>query len=192
MLIEEEEGLAAYRRRIADAQHLLGIETRAHERRGLPLCLEARELQLAQRDADGREHRLVPAAGAAWQRMRAAAADAGIRLHLVSAFRSFDYQIELIRRELAQGLAIAEICQSSACPGYSEHHTGRAIDIDTPDLPGLSERFEDTAAFAWLQAHAGAFGFTLSYPRGNAAGYVYEPWHWLYGRDGAVLHEPHF
>ena len=133
-----------------------------------------------QRDADGREHRLTPVAAAAWQGMRAAAAADGVELHLVSAFRSFDYQIELIERKLARGVAIEEICRASACPGYSEHHTGRAVDIDTPDYPGLSEDFEQTAAFEWLCRHAAAHGFSLSYPRGNAAGYVYEPWHWLH------------
>ncbi|HEX7650108.1 MAG TPA: D-alanyl-D-alanine carboxypeptidase family protein, partial [Noviherbaspirillum sp.] len=27
---------------------------------------------------------------------------------------------------------------------------------------------------------AGRFGFTLSYPRGNTYGFIYEPWHWCY------------
>ena len=32
----------------------------------------------------------------------------------------------------------------------------------------------------WLASHAGEFGFSMSYPRGNPHGIVYEPWHWLY------------
>ncbi len=171
----------AYLQRIAAAQALLGITPELLAGRELTVCHEPAQLLLVQCDADGREHRLSPPAAAAWQRMREAAAADGIVLQLVSAFRSFDYQVELIQRKLAMGLAIDEIGRFSACPGYSEHHTGRAIDIDTPDYPGLSESFEFTTAFAWLQEHAGAHGFTLSYPRGNAAGYIYEPWHWLYG-----------
>jgi len=170
-----------YLQRIAAAQALLGITPELLAGRDLRLCREPAEpLLTVQRDEDGREHRLTAVTAAAWQAMRAAAAADGITLHLVSAYRSFDYQIELIQRRLAQGMAIAEICAFSACPGYSEHHTGRAIDIDTPDYPGLGESFELTTAFAWLQAHGGAHGFSMSFPRGNAAGYVYEPWHWLH------------
>ncbi|MNW15580.1 D-alanyl-D-alanine carboxypeptidase [compost metagenome] len=44
----------------------------------------------------------------------------------------------------------------------------------------LEEVFEQTPAFAWLQANADRFGFVLSFPRGNACGYLYEPWHWCY------------
>jgi len=177
--------LDLYLQRIADAQALLGITPQLLAGRALSLCREPAEpLLTVQRDEDGREHRLTAATAAAWQAMRAAAAADGIALHLVSAFRSFDYQIELIQRRLAQGMAISEICRFSACPGYSEHHTGRAIDIDTPDYPGLTESFELTTAFAWLQVHAGAHGFGMSFPRGNAAGYVYEPWHWLHAPLG--------
>lgn len=168
------------RRRIAALQQELGIDVAQLAARGLTVCEEPAELVTVQTDADGREHRLTPATAAAWRAMREAAAGEGVILQLVSAFRSIDYQAELIRRRLAQGLAIEEICRFSACPGYSEHHTGRAIDIDTPDNPGLGESFERTAAFAWLQQHAGTHGFTMSYPRGNAQGYVYEPWHWLF------------
>jgi D-alanyl-D-alanine carboxypeptidase len=171
---------ARYLQRIAAAQALLGIAPALLAGRVLTLCPEAEQLRVVQRDEDGREHRLEPAAAAAWLRLRDAAAADGVRMHLVSAFRSFDYQVELIRRKLALGLAIADICRASACPGYSEHHTGRAVDIDTPDGPGLSERFELTEAFGWLLRNAAAHGFALSYPRGNAAGYIYEPWHWLY------------
>lgn len=169
-----------YAARIAATQCALGIDANEVAARGLTICEEPAELVTVQTDADGREHRVTPATAAAWLAMRDAAAAEGVILQLVSAFRSFDYQAELIRRRLAQGLSIEEICRFSACPGYSEHHTGRAVDIDTPDNPGLGESFERTAAFAWLQRQAPARGFTMSYPRGNAQGYVYEPWHWFF------------
>ena len=69
-----------------------------------------------------------------------------------------------------------------AAPGFSEHHTGRALDIGTPGFVDLEENFETTAAFAWLQVHAEEFGFTLSYPKGGTRGIGYEPWHWLWRR----------
>ena len=46
----------------------------------------------------------------------------------------------------------------------------------------LDEAFESTAAYAWLAKHARRFGFSLSYPRGNPEGFLYEPWHWRYRR----------
>jgi D-alanyl-D-alanine carboxypeptidase len=98
----------------------------------------------------------------------------------VSGFRSVEYQRGIIERKLAKGLHILEILRSSAAPGYSEHHTGRAIDVTTPGSQPLEEEFERTQAFAWLLCHAGEFGFRLSFPRGNPHGVVYEPWHWLH------------
>jgi D-alanyl-D-alanine carboxypeptidase len=175
--------IASYLRRIAAARAALHIGDELLAGRVLTVQPEAVELEFVQRDPDGREHRLTPATARAWRAMQAAAAEQGVVLQLVSAFRSLDYQVELIERQLAQGRAIAEIMQGSACPGYSEHHTGRAVDIDTPDNPGLGEAFERTAAFEWLGREAGRFGFTMSFPRGNAAGYMYEPWHWLQSCD---------
>jgi D-alanyl-D-alanine carboxypeptidase len=79
---------------------------------------------------------------------------------------------------------LQEILKVNAAPGFSEHHSGRAIDIGTPGQPPAEESFEHTAAYAWLDAHAEQFGFRLSYPRGNSHGISYEPWHWYWiGHD---------
>ncbi|HPF74253.1 MAG TPA: D-alanyl-D-alanine carboxypeptidase family protein, partial [Xanthomonadaceae bacterium] len=67
-------------------------------------------------------------------------------------------------------------------PGFSEHHSGNALDIGTPDEPPAEESFENTAAFDWLCENAPNFGFQLSYPRNNPHGIVYEPWHWCWSR----------
>jgi D-alanyl-D-alanine carboxypeptidase len=68
----------------------------------------------------------------------------------------------------------------NAIPGYSEHHTGRALDLHTGEAEPLSETFELEPAFAWLQEHALTYGFTMSYPKNNELGIAYEPWHWCY------------
>ena len=112
--------------------------------------------------------------------MRAAALEDGIELQVVSAFRSIDRQAEIIRRKLDAGQCIDDILCVSAPPGFSEHHTGRAVDIGTPGSPVLETAFEQTAAFAWLVANAGRFGFHMSYPENNRWGYQYEPWHWCH------------
>ncbi len=77
-------------------------------------------------------------------------------------------------------MPIDKILTLSAPPGYSEHHTGCAIDINTPGCVATEEEFENTDAYRWLTEHAGRFGFTLSYPRDNALGFIYEPWHWCF------------
>lgn len=170
----------AYRQRIAQLHHALGIPPDYAARVGLPLQEEALFLTAAGLDVFERPQQLTPDALTAWQSMQTAAAAAGVALALVSAFRSVDYQCELLRRKLAQGRTLAEVLTVNAAPGYSEHHTGRAIDLTTPHCAPLEEAFENTTAFVWLQAQAGAFGFTLSYPRSNPHALVYEPWHWLY------------
>jgi D-alanyl-D-alanine carboxypeptidase len=122
--------------------------------------------------------RLTPEAARQWAAMQAAAAADGITLLIVSGYRSIDYQARLIRKKLNAGQSLSEILEVNAAPGHSEHHTGRAIDIASPGSRPLTEEFERSEAFAWLGEHAGGFGFVMSYPRGNPAGFIYEPWHW--------------
>lgn len=126
----------------------------------------------------GRVQHLAPAAASQWAAMRDAAAADGIRLLIVSGYRSIDYQAQLIRKKIDSGQSLAEILAVNAAPGYSEHHTGRAVDIATPGSRPLTEEFETSEAFGWLSRHAVAYGFSMSYPRNNAAGFIYEPWHW--------------
>lgn len=126
----------------------------------------------------GRMQRLIPKTAASWQEMQAAARNDGITLLIVSGFRDFEYQASLIRKKINAGQPLAEILAVNAAPGFSEHHTGRAIDIASPGSRPLTEEFETSAAFAWLQESAAKFGFSMTYPRDNAQGFIYEPWHW--------------
>jgi D-alanyl-D-alanine carboxypeptidase len=112
--------------------------------------------------------------------MRAAAARESVELQVVSAFRSADYQLGLLRRKLERGQSIRQILRVSAAPGYSEHHSGRALDLTSPGFKPLEEEFEHSAAYAWLSANAQRFGFRLSYPRENQHGIAFEPWHWCW------------
>lgn len=158
----------------------LGIAVEAVEARGLRLYPAAERLAVADLDHKGRAFLMTPAAGRAWQAMKAAAAADGIEIYLISAYRSVERQAEIIRAKLDAGAAIADILTVLAPPGYSEHHTGRAVDLTCPDAPAVQQGFELTAAFAWLKANANRFGFVMSYPPGNASGYCYEPWHWCF------------
>jgi len=172
------ESLVAYRTRIEKIHRLLGIPVDYEQILGLPLQAEADELVSAGCDVFDRPQQLTRQALAQWQALCAAAAAEGIVLGLVSAFRSVDYQCRLIERKRERGQSLETILRVNAAPGYSEHHTGRALDLTTPGCEPLSEAFENTPAFAWLQQQAGHFGFVLSYPRDNPHALVYEPWHW--------------
>lgn len=173
----------AYATRIADIHRELGIPADYAVTRRLPLCEEATELTNIGPDINQRIRQLTPAAAHAWQAMQLAAQRDSTALLVVSAFRSVDYQRDLIARKLAKGEKIDAILRVMAAPGHSEHHTGRALDLTAPGLPPLQEAFEDTSSFAWLRQHAAKFGFHLSYPRGNPHGIIYEPWHWAFVKN---------
>jgi D-alanyl-D-alanine carboxypeptidase len=158
----------------------LGIDPKAIKGRGLTRHDEATDLEIAETGSDGRDFLLSPQAASAWQEMKAAAAADGVQIFLGSAFRSVARQTEIIRKKLEQGRHIDDILISIAAPGYSEHHTGRAVDIVSADVPEIAEAFEATSAFRWLSERAQEFGFVMSYPRGNRHGYIYEPWHWCF------------
>src|SRR5690606_12822820 len=171
---------SAFCERIQHLHDELGIPRHYTATCRLALCAEPPQLVDTEADFYGRPQRLTPEAFEAWRAMKAAAASDGVEIFLISAFRSVDYQCQIFRRKLDAGQHIDSILSVNAAPGYSEHHTGRAIDIGTCDCPALEEEFELTPAFAWLNRHAPRFGFHLSYPRGNSKGISYAPWHWCF------------
>jgi zinc D-Ala-D-Ala carboxypeptidase len=126
----------------------------------------------------GRMQRLAPDTARDWSTLRNAARADGIELLLVSGFRSITDQAALIRKKLAAGQSLETILSVNAAPGFSQHHTGRAIDVATPGSRPLTEDFERTLAFEWLRTHAASHGFTMPYGRDNAYEFNYEPWHW--------------
>ncbi len=167
--------------RLAARLDSLGIDGEAYAARtGLRIEPEPAWLAWAGHDRYRRALWLRVDAARGWRRLVAAAARDGITLEAVSGYRSHEYQAGIIERKLARGQRIEDILAVNAAPGWSEHHSGRAIDISAPGEPAAEESFEATPAFAWLQANAGRLGFTMSYPRGNPHGIVHEPWHWRY------------
>lgn len=145
--------------------------------------------------ATGKE--LQTEAAEAYRQMAKAAEADGGSLMLCSGYRSVEYQQGLFDKKveqcLSEGLSQedAEIKAATivAAPGHSEHNTGLAADIVTPDHQMLDTAFEQTPAFAWLSQHAAEYGFILRYPRDKTAitGIIYEPWHYRYvGVDNAA------
>lgn len=156
----------------------LGIQADYGATTGQPTFDQASELVDVGPNLVGRMQRLTPAAAGQWADMVAAAASDEILLLIVSGFRSYQYQADLIRNKIDAGQQLSDILAVNTAPGFSEHHTGAAVDIATPGSRPLTEDFENTEAFRWLQNEAARFGFSMTYPRDNPWGITYEPWHW--------------
>lgn len=134
--------------------------------------------------ADGKEYLLNSTAYQQYVQMADAAWAEGISMRVVSAYRTESYQRGLYNRKVRiNGTAVAE--RYSARPGFSEHQTGLAVDINSTYVS-----FDRTAAFFWLQEHAHEYGYILRYPKDKEwlTGYAYEPWHYRYvGTDAAKI-----
>ncbi len=171
---------ASLRKKVREVLEEFGADPELIDTRGLPLHQDATEMVVTEVGNDGKEHRLVPDAAARWAVLKENAASDGVAIFILSAFRGFDRQVEIVRSSIAAGRSIEAVFHNIAPPGCSEHHTGRALDLGTPGCTDLSESFARTDAFDWLERNAGQFGFSLSFPRDNLWGYTYEPWHWYY------------
>ena len=159
----------------------LGIPADYAAQRRLSPYQDAVESELVEvgMNDEGRPIRLVRPVAEAWGRMRRSAARDDVELVPISGFRSIARQTEIVREKLAAGKRLEDVLRYVAAPGFSEHHTGRALDIGSPDHLELDEDFAHTAAFNWLESHARTHGFVMSYPRNNAHGIGFEPWHWF-------------
>ncbi|WP_044170181.1 M15 family metallopeptidase [Kamptonema formosum] len=146
---------------------------------------EAPASELAPVSADS-SVKMRRAAAEAFQAMQAAASADGVSLVPLSAFRSVEDQQHLFFDVKAErGQTATKRAEVSAPPGYSEHHTGYAVDIGDGNVPAanVSPDFEHTSAFKWLEANAARYSFEISFPKGNAQGVNYESWHWRFVGD---------
>jgi len=124
------------------------------------------------------------------RKMIASAAGDGIILIVTSAYRPAARQAVLhnqqIERFLSYGRnqeeAVAAASTIVLPPGTSEHQTGLAVDIVTPEHQALTEAFAHTPAGIWLAENAHRYGFILRYPRDSIhiTGVIFEPWHFRY------------
>ena len=129
--------------RLQERLHALGLDDGYAQRSGLALVAEPDWLASAGFDRYRRP---------LW--LREAASREDVILEAISGYRSHDYQLGIFERKLARGQDVDAILTVNAAPGYSEHHSGLALDIGTLDEPPAEESFEDTRAFAWLRALA--------------------------------------
>lgn len=112
----------------------------------------------------------------AFQELVQGAANDNINIFLSSGFRSYETQDQIYNNYVyTHGQATADTF--SARPGFSEHQTGMAIDVNE-----ISDAFIGTPEAVWLEEHCTEYGFIIRYPYGkdNITGYKYEPWHIRY------------
>ena len=118
----------------------------------------------------------------AFEEMREAASKDKITLWIQSGYRSYKTQEELYNNYVKQsGKEKADTF--SARPGFSEHQSGLAMDLNIID-----SSFEGTKEAIWIENNCYKYGFIIRYPKNkqHITGYKYEPWHIRYlGKENA-------
>ena len=123
--------------------------------------------------------KLVNTAKDAYEQMAKDASKDKRKLVIMSAYRSYDYQVNLYNRYAKKdGKDTADTY--SGRPGYSEHQTGLAFDLYNGKT--VYTKFEETKEFDWMQENAYKYGFILRFPKNKEqeTGYIYESWHYRY------------
>jgi len=122
--------------------------------------------------------------------MREAMADAGLKVHIISTYRSYAQQANTFNNALAvHSVSFTEM--NFARPGHSEHQTGLVVDmLQQPyETTMQGAKFHESENFKWLTENAHKYGFILRYPEAyqDIHGYIFEPWHWRFvGVDVAM------
>ena len=109
----------------------------------------------------------------------------GVEIILDSSYRSVKEQQDLWK-DFEKKYGIEYVKKYVAVPGYSEHHTGLAIDVvikkDGKLIEENDDMIKEREIFAKVHKKLAKHGFILRYPEGkdNITGYSYEPWHFRY------------
>jgi len=116
--------------------------------------------------------------------MREAMTTAGLKVHIISTYRSYAQQSTTFNNALANSGNREFTEKNFARPGHSEHQTGLVVDmLQQPYVTNMqSARFQTSENFTWLTENAHNYGFILRYPEDyqDIHGYIFEPWHWRY------------
>lgn len=117
--------------------------------------------------------------------MTEAARKEGVWFWVTSGYRSVELQEDILERKIAEnegkGMtreeAEEDALRTIQRPGYSEHHTGLAVDFND-----ASDHFEETDCYYWLEEHAAEYGFVQRYKQDKAdvTSIDNESWHYRY------------
>ena len=95
-----------------------------------------------------------------------------------SGFRSVGFQKRIIKNRLKAGEEYQKVINFIAPPGYSQHHSGLAVDFFPSEA-----LFARTNEYLWLKNNAAEFGFYESYPEDSTGNIPWESWHWTFKSD---------
>ena len=115
----------------------------------------------------------------------------GIEIDLDSAYRSMEYQQEILER-FTEKYGAAYAARTVAKPGTSEHQTGLALDLyfrlDGEDVYENEDLVQYPEIWKKIHVRLAAHGFILRYPGGKdgVVDYGYEPWHIRYVGEEAA------
>lgn len=123
--------------------------------------------------------KLVSYAKEAFEELAAAAEQENYTINAMSSYRDYAYQNTLYNN-YAKKDGYDNADTYSARPGYSEHQTGLAVDVD--NKKEYFTNFEKTKEYEWMQNNAYKYGFILRFPKDKVleTGYQYESWHYRY------------
>ena len=108
-----------------------------------------------------------------------------VRVDLDSAYRSVKEQKRIVK-EFTEKYGKDYVKEYVAVPGYSEHHTGLALDlylnINGKDIYENEDMVKYPEVWAKIHKKLADYGFILRYMEGkeDITGYSYEPWHIRY------------
>ena len=130
--------------------------------------------------------------------MLESASNQGMDLVIVSAYRSYEEQVEIFNNMMyiwiSGGYTPLEAFLATqsvvAVPGHSEHHLGLALDIVSAHHQVLDESQSQTLEGRWLRDNSWRYGFVVRYleDKTHITGIFYEPWHFRYvGREAARI-----
>lgn len=116
---------------------------------------------------------LLPQTKAALNEMSEAAKKDSVLLIVDSGFRSKSFQKRIIKERMLSGEPYEKVINYVAPPGYSQHHTGRAIDF----VPSVA-LFANSDTYRWLKENAARYGFVETYGEDSTGVIPWESWHW--------------
>lgn len=136
-------------------------------------------LQIVSSKYSSKTVKLVSYAKEAFEELAAAAENENYTINAMSSYRDYAYQNTLYNN-YAKKDGYDNADTYSARPGYSEHQTGLAVDID--NKKEYFTNFEKTKEYEWMQNNAYKYGFILRFPKDKVleTGYEYESWHYRY------------
>ena len=160
----------------------------------LPDDLESKVVLKEATNRYGETYKVEEKALEQFEKLQKECADEGIYIELDSTTRSVAEQ-----QKLWDDWTVEKgedyVKKYVAVPGYSEHHTGLAIDVcldkDGKRIDDNDDMIAEKEIFAKVHAKLAKYGFILRYLEGKDAetGYSYEPWHFRYINDPALAKE---